>query len=99
LRAADLLLFPSLWEGLPGVVIEALLENTPVLASDLPGVREIEDRSKGVTLLSLKQSNQTWAEMMNEAISNQVEISLGPDGEFNLQNNISTLKRLWGVET
>jgi hypothetical protein len=37
--------------------------------------------------------------MMNEAISNQVEISLGPDGEFNLQNNISTLKRLWGVET
>jgi glycosyltransferase involved in cell wall biosynthesis len=97
LGAADLLLFPSLWEGLPGVVIEALLENTPVLASDLPGVKEINARSKGITLMSLEENNFAWANKMNEAIVKQTKISLDPGEPFNLETNISTLKKLWGV--
>jgi glycosyltransferase involved in cell wall biosynthesis len=48
LKAADLLLFPSLTEGSPNVVIEAMACRCPVVASDIPSCRElIEDGVHG----------------------------------------------------
>ncbi len=40
-RAASLLLFPSLYEGFGLPVVEAMASATPVLASDVPAVREV----------------------------------------------------------
>jgi glycosyltransferase involved in cell wall biosynthesis len=48
LAAADLLICPSLWEGLPGVVLEAAAAGVPVVASELPGVVEIARRTPGI---------------------------------------------------
>lgn len=46
--AADLFVLPSLWEGLGGVLIEAMALELPIVASDLPPVREVcEDGSCG----------------------------------------------------
>lgn len=41
LAAADLFVFPSLYEGLGGALIEALALGLPVVASDLPALREV----------------------------------------------------------
>lgn len=44
LCAADVLAFPSLYEGLGGAALEAALVGTPVVASDVPALRELLDR-------------------------------------------------------
>lgn len=41
LAAADLFVFPSLWEGLGGALIEAMALGLPVVGSDIPAVREV----------------------------------------------------------
>ncbi len=41
IKSADLLVLPSLFEGFPNVVLEALALKTPVLASDIPVIRQL----------------------------------------------------------
>ena len=40
LCAADVFAFPSRWEGMPGAILEAMALETPIVASDVPPVRE-----------------------------------------------------------
>ncbi len=60
-KAADVMVFPSLWEGLGDVVLEACAAGTPVVASDLPSIREIARRLPGVDCLSLDEPDESWA--------------------------------------
>lgn len=48
LTAADLVVLPSRWEGIPGTAIEALALETPIVASDIPGVRAVVGSSGGL---------------------------------------------------
>jgi glycosyltransferase involved in cell wall biosynthesis len=73
LKAADVMIFPSLWEGLPGAVLEACAAGTPVVASDLPSIGEIADRTGGVRCLSLEEPDTNWA----RAIGEEVDASRG----------------------
>jgi glycosyltransferase involved in cell wall biosynthesis len=50
LAAADVFVLPSLWEGLPYVLVEAAALGKPVVATDIDGVREVI-RSGGTGIL------------------------------------------------
>lgn len=49
--AADVFAFPSRWEGLGSVLIEAMALEAPIVASDLPPVREVVGGEAGARLV------------------------------------------------
>jgi glycosyltransferase involved in cell wall biosynthesis len=61
LAAADLMIFPSLFEGLPGTVLEAAAFGLPVLASDIAPVKEIAKYLSVVEPVPLCAANSEWA--------------------------------------
>ncbi len=49
LAAADAVVLPSLWEGLPLILLEALVRSRPVIATDVGGIGEVvENGTHGV---------------------------------------------------
>ncbi len=69
LKAADLMIFPSRWEGLPGAVLEACAAGTPVLASELPGIAEIAEHFECLRIMSLERLDRDWAATASELLS------------------------------
>lgn len=102
LNAADLTLVTSTHEGLPGVVLESLAVGTPVVASDLPGVRWIADDVPGVTLRSLAQPDDVWAQSILSSLvtagsaSERFRLrSAFAEGRFLLDTAVTDLGALW----
>lgn len=52
MSAADALLFPSLYEGFGGTVIEAMALELPIIASDIPTLREVTSSAAILTPLA-----------------------------------------------
>lgn len=100
MAAADLLLFPSLWEGLPGVVLEACAAGIPVVASDLPGSQEIASYFPSVYINSLQSSNDQWANKIHEILNSpndRVTIQNQFIGTpFTLEKFLGAHEELWG---
>ncbi len=51
LVAADVFAFPSIYEGLGAALIEAMALETPIVASDLPAIREVTDDGRAASLV------------------------------------------------
>jgi glycosyltransferase involved in cell wall biosynthesis len=100
LRSADMLLFPSRWEGLPGVVLESCAAGLPVLASDIPGIPEIAEHFPRVRVLSLEAPRERWAqEALEQLAAGRVE----PAGwehwdstPFTVEACARTMEGIWG---
>lgn len=100
IQNADTLLFPSLWEGLPGAVIEAASVGLPIVASDLPGVKEIALQLSCVKYLSLHDSTQQWAALLNQSISSSDQLikqncQTFKESSFNLNQCVEALYAIY----
>lgn len=51
LAASDVFVFPSIYEGLGGAIIEAMALGLPVVASDLPAIREVVEPDESALLV------------------------------------------------
>jgi glycosyltransferase involved in cell wall biosynthesis len=56
LCAADVFLLPSRWEGLGSVLLEAMALETPIVASDLPAVREVVEHERSALLVPVEDA-------------------------------------------
>jgi glycosyltransferase involved in cell wall biosynthesis len=61
IAGSNVMVLPSLWEGLPGAALEACALGVPVLASDLPGSRELARHFPHLTVLDLAEDDEAWA--------------------------------------
>jgi glycosyltransferase involved in cell wall biosynthesis len=103
LDAADVLLLPSLCEGLPGAVLEACAAGVPVLATDLPGVREIASRLTLVRHLPLTADDEQWAaaalRLPGEAASlrlRDLASAAFRRSAFHIDRSVEAYRELWG---
>jgi glycosyltransferase involved in cell wall biosynthesis len=51
LATGDVFVFPSLYEGMPGAVIEAMAMGLPIVASDIPSVRGVVEPGTNALLV------------------------------------------------
>jgi glycosyltransferase involved in cell wall biosynthesis len=101
LAHADIMLFPSLWEGLPGVVLEAASVGLPVLGSDLPGILEISNQLPNIHTLSLLKTDEEWAQqlafIMAQKNDKENSASAFIRSDFLLNNNIEQLCAIYSA--
>lgn len=100
LRAADALVLTSLREGQPGCVLEALATGVPVVASDLPGLRELLDELPGITLVASSAPPERWARALADAIAmpreERAEVArVVSASRFTLAENARTWMSIW----
>jgi glycosyltransferase involved in cell wall biosynthesis len=102
LKAADLLVFPSLFEGLGDAVLEACAVGTPTLASSLPSIHEIAAQLPGVRCLSLDEPDARWADVAVEMTNTrpadrqrQAALQAFSRSPFTAENCTQALCRIW----
>lgn len=101
LAAADLFAFPSLYEGLPGAVIEAMALALPIVASDIPPLREVVENGRNATLVpvaSPSELTEAIADLLDDRNKSQaygkrsIEIF---EARFTLEKSVSRMMELY----
>jgi glycosyltransferase involved in cell wall biosynthesis len=65
---AAVIVHPTLREGWPGIVVEARAAGVPVVASDIPPIREVALGLSGVHLVGLDQPIESWASVVTDLL-------------------------------
>ncbi len=91
---ADLLVLPSIIEGLPGVLLEAMINNTVVVANNVGGIPEIIDHRKTGYLVQ-KNNEEAFVEAMENGLflDNEKIIQSAFELVKNKYNNITIAKQ------
>lgn len=77
LAASDVFVFPSLYEGMPGALIEAMALGLPIIASDIGPVREVVEEGKNALLFPIKSSGALGDAIERLAINPAMRESFG----------------------
>ena len=103
MRAFDVFLFPSLFEGFGIVTVEAQSVGTPCVLSDT--VPKSTDMGLGlVKYINLDENLEVWCEEIKKALlierprSSRIIAQISKKG-YNIQHNVSDWLHLYGVNT
>ncbi len=90
-RAADVLVNPSQYEGMPNVVLEAMASALPVIASDVPGNRSVVAAGETGILFPLDRPAELGAALVRFATNRSWGRALGQAGRRRTERDFS-----WG---
>lgn len=101
LLASDLFLFPSLWEGLPGALLEALAAGLPVVTSDIAPMQEIARHFPAALFMAAPRDAATHAEHMLALLEKPYDRAAAQEhfeqSPFTLEHTVQAYSRLYGL--
>lgn len=80
-QKADLLVMPSIREGMPNVMLEAMALGVPVLASDIPEIKALVNHQENAYLFSVNQINSLIDSLKYLHDSEKLRKDLGKNGK------------------
>jgi glycosyltransferase involved in cell wall biosynthesis len=101
LAASSLLVLPSVWEGMPNVVLEAMASRRPVVATDVEGVREALGPSAARQLVRYGDSQDLVDRIVGLASDPAAMAAVGDQNRrwveerFPISHTISAYEELW----
>lgn len=100
LEASDVFFFPSRWEGLPGALIEALGVGLPVVASDIPQIKEVASYLPGTFRLAPPNDFEQHADNLLLALNGTTDLipqwQRFAQSPFSMESCIQEYARLYG---
>ena len=98
LSCLDILILPSLLEGFPMIILEAMAMAKPIIASDIPGIREqIEDGKTGL-LVPAKDSNALATAILKILADNKAAENIGLAARQTVEEKFSIEKMVMETE-
>ena len=101
LKTADAMILPSLWEGMPNVILEAMAARRPVIATQVEGTEELVEPGKTGWLVP-PGDPRSLASAILEALADPERLRrLGEAGrsrveaEYTPQRVVQSYERLW----
>ena len=101
LKAADLLVLPSLWEGMPNIVLEAMAAGLPVVVSRVEGTEElIRDGETGLLVTPgspTELEHQIEAALTSPELSSRIRTTaqLAVQKQFTMDRMVSAYEQLY----
>lgn len=100
--SADAFAFPSTNEGFGIVVAEAAAAGLPVVAQDIPGVREAAQSCHEVTLLPVETGAEEWSRVLETALqhgrlNDDQRNERLKDFPLTIEKSVAALEELYGV--
>lgn len=92
LSAIDLLIFPSIFEGMPLTLIEAQINGLPILASD--NIDQNINLDNNIIFKSLNESKSDWAETALKMKRKKVNYS--NFSEYDVKKSMDKIYRIYG---
>jgi glycosyltransferase involved in cell wall biosynthesis len=89
LRWADVLVLPSYVEGIPRIVMEAFAAGVPVIASDIPGTRELVENMRTGLLVTPGEPEQITAALHTLADKSDLGHSLAHAARDRIEQDFS----------
>jgi glycosyltransferase involved in cell wall biosynthesis len=102
LLASNVFFFPSLWEGLPGAALEAFAAGLPVVASDIPPLREIAPFFPASVFIASSDDVAKHAEHLRLALEMPIDRMIAQArfaaSPFTLESSVEAYRSLYGVQ-
>jgi glycosyltransferase involved in cell wall biosynthesis len=97
----DISVAPSLWEGLPYVILESMAAGKPVIASKIPGIKDVVIDEKTGYLVPAADTSTLSLAILDLLFNKRKAARMGKEGraevkrKYSLDNQIQKIERLY----